>query len=145
MVRGVCYTGCGRDYVTYIEGLPVGDTAGHVVSIYSRKGLALLENGEVATYTNWGTLDFIKGNGSVQGYSMLTYPDGSTTVYKIQGTVEAGINKLTGEFIKGTGKFEGIKGTLSITGKTMTPYSKEKGTIGDAYYDITVTYTLPQK
>ena len=129
-------------YITYIENLPVGDTAGHVLSVSSRKGLALFENGEVAIYTNWSTLDFIKGNGSVQGYSILTYPDGSTTVHKIQGTIEAGIQKLTGEFIRGTGKFEGIKGSLSITGKSMTPYSKEKGTMGDAYYDITATYTF---
>jgi hypothetical protein len=50
--------------------------------------------------------------------------------------------KTTTEIIKGTGRFEGIKGTTSSIGKTF-PGSK-----GEAYRytdDVTFTYTLPPK
>jgi hypothetical protein len=132
-------------YLVYLEVLPVGDEEGHIVGTFSRKGLSFYENGEVATYTNWGTLDFIRGNGAFQGYSLLTFQDGSTQTVKWRGTAEASVYKLTGEYIKGTKRFEGIKGTFSGTGKALTPYSKEKGTFGDFFIDITGTYTLPSK
>jgi hypothetical protein len=132
-------------YLAHVEVLPVGDVEGHFVGTFSRKGLSFYENGEVATYTDWGTLDFIKGNGSFQGYSMLTFQDGSTNWIRWQGTVEGSVYNLTGEYTKGTKRFEGIKGTFSGTGKALTPYSKEKGTFGDAFFDITGTYTLPSK
>jgi len=132
-------------YLAHFEALPVGDVGGHIVATFSRKGLSFQENGEVATYANWGTLDFIKGNGSFQGYSLVTFQDGSTYTVRWQGTVEGSLYRLAGEFIKGTKRFEGIKGTFSGTGKALTPYSKEKGTLSDAYFDITSTYTLPSK
>jgi len=132
-------------YLAHIEVLPVGDVEGHIVGTFSRKGLSFYENGEVAVYTNWGTIDFIKGNGPFQGYSLVTFQDGSTYTIRWQGTAEGSVYKLAGEFIKGTKRFEGIKGTFSGTGKALTPYSKEKGTLSDAYYDITSTYTLPSK
>jgi len=137
-------------YLSNVEVLPVGDAEGHLLGLFSRKGLASFENGEVATFTNWGTQDATKGRGTFDYYVMLTFDDNSTTVAKGQGTFEPGpkglsLYKGTAEFIKGTGRFEGIKGNLSYTGRSLTPYSKEKGTMGDAYYDVTSTYTLPSK
>ncbi len=132
-------------YLARIEVLPVGDVEGHIVGTFSRQGLSFYDNGEVAVYKNWGTIDFIKGNGPFQGYSLVTFQDGSTYTIKWQGTTEGSLYKLAGEFIKGTKRFEGIKGTFSGTGKALTPYSKEKGTLSDAYFDITSTYTLPSK
>ena len=132
-------------YVVHFDALPVDDVEGHIVGTVLRKGLALFEKGEVATCTNWATVDLIKGNGSFQGYSLLTYQDGSSSTQKFQGTMESGVYKGMAEFTMGTKRFEGIKGTLSITGKALTPYSKEKGTWGDAYFDFAGTYTLPSK
>ena len=137
-------------YLTNMEVLPVGDAEGHILFTFSRKGLAFFENGEVATFTNWGTQDATKGKGTFDYYVMLTFDDNSTTVAKGQGTMEPGpkglsLYKGTAEFIKGTGRFEGIKGNLSYTGRQLTPYSKEKGLWSDAYYDATGTYTLPPK
>ena len=54
--------------------------------------------------------------------------------------------KGTGEFIRGTGRFEGIKGikgAVTFSGKEVTPYSKE--TKSDVYFDATATYILPSK
>jgi hypothetical protein len=132
-------------YVTHFEVLPVGDVEGHILGTVSRKGLVFFENGEIATYTVWVTIDLIKGNGSFQGYSLTTYQDGSTQVNKLQGTLEAGMYKFTGEYVKGTKRFEGIKGTIASTGKSLTLYSKEKATFSDVYFDVTGTYTLPSK
>jgi hypothetical protein len=50
--------------------------------------------------------------------------------------------KSANEFIKGTGRFEGIKGTISGTGNKI-PYVKD-GPLKISS-DVTFTYTLPPK
>ncbi len=132
-------------YSVHLDSLRVGDAEAHVIALFSRKGLAFLKHGEVAEYTNWGTVDLIKGKGSVRGYTMLTHQDGSTTLATLQGTTEAGAVKLTGEFTKGTGRFEGIKGTIAISGTSLMPFDEERETLENVYYEVTATYTLPPK
>ena len=98
-----------------------------------------------------GWFDSIKGKSSYEGYGLVTYEDGSTTISKLQGNLtpiegtKQRSGKGTGEYIKGTGRFEGIKGSFSYTGKQVTPYSKKEGTFSDSYYDVTATYTVPSK
>jgi len=130
-------------YMIKYEAIPVGDIEGHFIILFSRRGLAYFENGEVATIQNCGTADSTKGKGTVQFYSIVTFADDSSIVGKFEGTQEH--HKGTGEYIKGTGRFEGIKGTFTYAGKTLTPYSKEKGTMADFYYDVNSTHTLPSK
>jgi hypothetical protein len=137
-------------YVLKLEILPVGDVEGHIIGFYFRKGLAHFETGETGTIRNCGTADYIKGSGPVQFYSIVTFEDGSTIVGKYEGTVERnpkghGLAKGTGEYTKGTGRFAGIKGKFTWAGKSITAYSKEKETLGDFYYDVNATYTLPSK
>ncbi len=138
-------------YQAKAEWGPVGDVEGHIIGFFSRRGLIFFENGEVATYSNRGTFDSTKGHGSYVGYGLVTYEDGSTTLSKFQGTstpiegTKLKTSKGTGEYIKGTGRFEGIKGTFSFTGKRLTPFSKKTGTRSDLYADVTATYTLPSK
>ncbi len=138
-------------YLAKVEWSPVGDVEGHIIGFFSRRGLLFFENGEVATYSNRGTFDYTKGHGSFVGYGLVTYEDGSTTISKLQGTstpiegTNLKTSKGTGEYIKGTGRFEGIKGTFSFTGKRLTPFSKKTGTRSDYYADVTATYTLPSK
>jgi hypothetical protein len=50
--------------------------------------------------------------------------------------------KAKGEYVKGTGKYEGIKGNVTIEGKYITPYNKE--TKGDAVFNQKASYTLPK-
>jgi hypothetical protein len=136
--------------LTKLDYVLLPDVKGHVVGVYERRGVAIFEN-EVAAVTAWGTFDMIKKEGSFQGYSQLTYEDGSTTLVKGSGTkVFAPGSKLRiykemkGEYIKGTGRFEGIKGKTSATGKEITPYTKDK-TKQDNWIEVTATYTLPKK
>jgi hypothetical protein len=136
-------------YVTKMEVLPVPDVPGHLYGIYERRGVAIFENGEEAAYWNCGMFDLINKSGPYQGYCILTYKDGSTIIIKNKGTLmipkggKSPVSEGTGIYIKGTGRFEGIKGTLTFKGHYITPYSKD--TKGDMIFSTTGTYTLPSK
>ena len=138
------------NYETQREVIQVGDMEGHTLMLTTRRGLAFFENGGVATYTNWARFDSTKSKSTIDGYTMLTFEDGSTIVYKFNGIWEPSprgfpVGKGTGEFTKGTGRYEGIKGDVTWSGKVYTLVSKEKGTLGDSALEVTATYTLPQK
>lgn len=132
-------------YLVKVEAIPVPDTEKHAIGIYERRGVAIFENGEVAAYHTRGIFDFTKGKGMFQGYSETKYKDGSTTMVKYEGSMAVIKKDRTfsgkGEYIKGTGRFEGIKGNTSFSGKYITPYTKDK-TKGDTLIDGTGTYTL---
>jgi len=135
------------------EYMPIGDIEGHIFAMFEFRGLVFID-GEVAVFTGWAQGDFIKGVGLVQNYYKLVYEDGSTQVLKSKF-----INKYTapdgktgvyedgkGEFIMGTGRFVGIKGTDSYTGKRIMPISPGlKEARGDFIIEGTQTYTLPPK
>jgi len=137
------------NYITKVEYIPVGDVKGHIVGLYERRGLVLFENGEVASQLSRGTFDFTAGNGPIDLYSKTTFKDGSTTWAKAHATgtrapgEKLGFIKIKFEYVKGTGRFKGIKGSLSCEGKYVTPHSKE--TKGDLCLECTGTRTLPSK
>lgn len=139
-------------YHNKVEVIPVGDVEGHVLIVVDSKGLYLAGN-EVAVRSAWTTGDVTKGKGLVQGYEVLTYEDGSTIVSKYQVSLTPGpggkiglYQDGKGEYTKGTGRFEGIKGTYTFTGKRLTPVNlKENVSRGDVVYEGTATYTLPPK
>ena len=89
------------------------------------------------------------GGGPFISYSTLTFQDGSTIIthnkgiskeHSASGPPEI---KITAEIIKGTGRFEGIKGTVSTWNKAMP---LEKGELGEKILgETTLTYTLPKK
>jgi len=129
-----------------VEMMEVGDVPGHVIGVLELRGLSF-ENDEVGTYSGWVTVDYTNGSGKHEGYGITTFEDGSTHVSKVQGTTKASedgkISEFEGTFtfIGGSGRFEGIKGEGSYTGKRIAPLS-----VGaDSYIDLTSTYTLPSK
>lgn len=136
-------------YIVKTEVVPVSDVPGHICGLYERRGVVIFENGEEAAYWNCGTFDLIKYSGPYQGYCILTYKDGSTVIIRNKGmlTIPKGgklpVSEGTGTYIKGTGRFEGIKGTLTFKGYYITPYSKD--TKGDMINFTTATYTMPSK
>ena len=133
--------------ITKMEFIPVPDVKGHVIGVLERRGVAIYENGEIAAYHGQVSFDAFKEHATYIGYSEITYADGSTTICKSQGTRSGSMPRLikgTGEYIKGTGRFEGIKGKTSYDGKQNIPYTKD-ATKGDAVFDVTSTYTLPKK
>jgi hypothetical protein len=88
--------------------------------------------------------DTLPGKGSqVIGYGFYTFDDGSTIIQRFQRLIsETGSAKSTSDLIKGTGRFEGIKGTYSSTGKM---FPRIKGEAEKYSMDVTLTYTLPPK
>jgi hypothetical protein len=134
------------------EFIPVGDVEGHIVALFEYRGLGF-QDGEVAVISGSAYGDFIKGVGPVSNYIKWTYNDGSTTVTKNQFNAKIAPDGKTGlyedgkgEFIMGTGRFAGIKGSTSFKGKRVTPFSPGlKETRGDFYTEGTMTYTLPSK
>jgi hypothetical protein len=133
--------------IAKMEFFPIPDMKGHVVGVLERRGVAIYENGETAAYHSMILFDSTKGQGTWEGYGELSFADGSMTIEKSQGTAEAGTPRLvkgTDQYIKGTGRFEGIKGELSFNCKWATPYTQDT-TKGDLVCDVTSTYTLPKK
>jgi hypothetical protein len=130
------------------ERISVGYEEGHVLGLQIMEGVAFFENGEIAKTTSYSIFDGIRGKGTqIIAYNIFTFDDGSTIVTRVQrlialGQTEIGSAKATGELIKGTGRFEGIKGTTSSTGKQ---FLQTKGEPSRAANDITFTYTLPTK
>jgi len=133
--------------ITKIEIVPISDVKGHVVGVLERRGVAIYENGETAAYHSMISFDAFKEQATWSGYADLSFADGSMTICKVQGTRSGsmpGLIKGTGKYIKGTGRFEGIKGESSLNGRQVTPYTKD-ATKGDLVCDVTSTYTLPKK
>lgn len=135
-------------FLTRVEVLEVGDVADHIIGIYGTTGLeSNYEAGEVASPTNRGTLDYIKGAGTYEAYSIATYEDGSTCTYKVLGTTrpdrkgKGSLFEATLTLIGGTGRFAGIQGEGSYTGRRIAPLD----TAAPIYVDFTVTYTLPER
>jgi hypothetical protein len=138
-------------YVGYFQKAeiqPVGDVEGHYLAIFEFRGLAFVD-GEVAIVSGVAYGDFVKGVGPATNYVKYVFDDGSTmeTINRFKATAPDAKTSLwedgKGEFTKGTGRFAGIKGSLSWTGKRLTGFSKE--TKGEHFCDGTITYTLPPK
>jgi len=136
--------------LTRVEWIAVPDVEKHVLILFERRGAAIFENGETAAYHTRGTTDSIKGQGTFHGYSDYLFKDGSTIISEYTGTMwyppGEKLHSLKGEakYIKGTGRFEGIKGTASFSGNYVAPYTKDE-TKGEFVVDVTATYTVPSK
>jgi len=136
-------------YVIKGENVPVSDVEGHSVGLQVRGAFYVFENGEVATSSVVVTGDFIKGSGSFMQYVTVTFADGSTIIIKSQGRVGGSASGSTTAggwkslIIKGTGRFEGIKGTQAAKARYLPVEKGEAGPKG--YGEGTFTYTLPSK
>jgi hypothetical protein len=132
------------------EAIPVDDVEGHIVMLAERKSFYVFENGEVATGNFVVTGDFVKKAGPWMQYGTLKFQDGSTIIYKSQGVFGGGAASMKSEILKGTGRFEGIKGTQSGKAKYLPPEKGEPGgepgmNINKGYGEGSFTYTLPTK
>jgi hypothetical protein len=137
------------NHVTKAEMVPIADVEGHVVGVSVREGVAVFENGELGWHKVTQSVDLIKGAGTIASYFVCTFLDGSTFMVRTKGTVEAtpqGVTsaaKLTGDIIHGTGRFQGIKGTMTVSAKMLPP---EKGELGPkSLSEHSLVYTLPGK
>jgi hypothetical protein len=137
------------NHVVKAEAVPIPDAEGHLVRLTLREGVNIYENGELAWVKSVLYNDLIKGAGAIDIYTTAAFPDGSTITTHTKGRVEAtpaGLqtgSKITGEIIHGTGRFQGIKGTVSSSSKTLPPEKGEPS--GKSIGEGTMVYTLPSK
>jgi hypothetical protein len=127
------------------QDVPVADVEGHTVSLYVRGAFYVFDNGEVATINHVATGDLVNGAGPFMQYVTINFPDRSTITIKSQGTIGAAGASAgwTSKIIKGTSRFEGIKGTQSAKAKYLPVEPGEAGS--KVYGEGTITYTLPPK
>ena len=126
----------------------IGDPAqGHLRGAWVRRGLTIFEDGEVAAYSALGDFDITKGKGSISGYDTTFFDDGSSWSTKFTGQFSVGPKGLwviphEGEFVAGTGRFEGITGKLVYTSRQI---NKHKDFADYAETEGSATYTVPPK
>jgi len=137
------------NHVIKTESFPIPDAEGHFIIPNIREGVIILENGELGWLKGTLIFDAIKGAGTVDMYPTWTFQDGSTITARTRGTVEAtpqGVPstvKFVGDMIHGTGRFQGIKGSVTISAKLLPT---EKGELGPkALGETILVYTLPSK
>jgi hypothetical protein len=125
------------------DNVPVADAEGHWVGYGVRGSFLVFENGEVAYSEAVIFRDWMKTAGTISQYSTIKFQDGSTITTKTQGTTGVGTAGMTTEIIKGTGRFQGIKGTGASKAKY---FPLEKGEAAPkGWGEGTLTYTLPPK
>ena len=133
-------------HVVKAEVIAVGDVPGHIVGVAESRGLIFPDTGEVGTWSSKITLDLTNGNGPTLTYGVNTFEDKSTmiTLGKTVATARpdgTATFEGTATYIGGTGRFAGIQGGSSYTGKRMAPLTP--GVPADAFLDYVATYTLP--
>jgi len=129
-----------------VEVMQIGDAPSHVVGIADASGLSFQDSGEVANYSGKIFFDLTDGTGPHQAYAVVTFEDKSTLISLNKGVTTAhpdGTSTFEGTFtyIGGTGRFSGVKGGGSYTGKRMAPWAP--GGAADSFSDSVATYTLP--
>jgi hypothetical protein len=131
------------------ERAQLDDVDGHDVTLVQRGGFYVFENGEITTIRRVSLNDLIKGAGPYTLYETMTFSDGSTMMLKGQGMLSGSAvgqhtsGEAAAEIIKGTGRFEGAKGTQRYKMKFLPA---DKGEAGPKQYgEGTITYTLPAK
>ena len=135
-------------HFTKVETMQVGDLTGHVVGVVDASGLSFPDRNEIGVYSSKIMFDVTNGTGTHQSYGVTTFEDKATTVTLNKGVTTAhpdGTSGFEGTFsyIGGTGRFAGIKGGGTYTGRRMAPLSPGSG--AEAYSDYTSTYTLPDR
>jgi hypothetical protein len=107
---------------------------------YRRDGTAVLKSGETAAFLGDGTAYAIdeKGMAPFKIQYMLRFEDGSTITLRSSGTRHQfdGTTSGSGDFINGTGRFDGITGSVRHTGQVSG---------STAELDWAGSYTLPGK
>ena len=126
------------------ERVKVTEAEGVVIGVLDRKGLSIFENGEIAVTNCRGTFDTKKG---FQGYSSLSFEDGSTLLLSWKGPTsnsrsekywEYGIDV---DFVEGTGRFKGVKGSGSYKSKQPL-WDADYKAKGITLYEFNGSYSL---
>ena len=107
--------------------IKVDDTEGHTLGVGISKGVDVITS---SIFISRSTSDFVKGNGTHQGYTKTMYKNGDISFSKFQGKISTtmspkGIPLVTFEgtwsLTKGVGKWENAQGNGTYKGKFVGP------------------------
>ena len=130
----------GTTFNTDWKQIEVGDEEGHVLAVYSSKQLYVdNKTGEKSVSSGVNTMDInIKtGQGTVSGYGVSVDKDGDKIIRTIEGKPVGKAHwSGTWKYIRGTGKYEGIKGS-----GTWNSYSMGQGE--PAYVEVEGEVEMP--
>ena len=126
-------------HVVKSEIFVIPDKGGHEVGLNIRDTVCAFENGDVAFGKGIVFIDRVLMIGSINQYTTYTFRDGSTIVIHTAGTTT-----FSGEIIYGTGRFQGIKGTATISPIGFFPLEQGEASPKN-YGNGTFVYTLPSK
>ena len=105
----------GTGYATKLEKIEVGDVEGHIIAIGQAKQVFINENtGEKIFGIAVNSMDINPKMGklTVNGYGIKTAPNGDQLISEHMGqAADKGHVKGTFSWVKGTGQFEGVKGS----------------------------------
>ncbi|MCF8097552.1 MAG: hypothetical protein K9K65_06880 [Desulfarculaceae bacterium] len=137
-------------HLSKVHKMQAPDAEDHLLGLYEHQGVALFPDDQAAACTTRGRFDVYDSQGGERGhdgYGEISFADGSTIYFKCQGkeTFKDG-SKLPwvtgqGTFMKGTGRFKGITGTLTYQGGYVTGLDKNDAG-GDAVLTYQADYTL---
>ncbi len=126
-------------HATSVQSQQVGDVDGHTLGLARQSGLALLPDGSVGTTFFTAINDYTKDAGTYIAYYSLTLNDGSVLWFKVAGSAQP--NDTTIIFpeapvsiLRGTGRFEGVRGNGTFTGQRVTPLAAG----ADLYADVVI-------
>ena len=129
------------------ERVSLGEDPSFRVGLHENRGLVFFDGGEVATALTIHTFDgrSTEARSTHAGYRRFTFEDGSTQVIRFEGTggwnleEDKFVYQGAYEYIHGSGRFDGIQGGGSDSGKSYD--SVEEGVGG--FSEFTGSYTMP--
>ena len=114
----------GRDVLYNVADTwtQIGEKKSRGIGTYEVTGLSFMERGETGTALDRGSYMYEDGMSSAQGVYVVTFSDGSSFTQTYSATSRPGddgirISEGTFEFVEGTGRYSGIDGNGSYTGK----------------------------
>ena len=139
--------GRNTSHTQKVEMMEVGDVPGHFMGVSQTHGIGFYAKGpdigEIIPRGGTAIFDVVKGKGTITGYELKTFKDGSTIVLKWSGTltpIDEGkrtAQEGTWEVTSGTGRYAGSKGGGTWKGERIGDFK----TGGDSYFDWTGTIT----
>jgi hypothetical protein len=114
----------GATYTTEFEPFEVGDDKGHIIGLYKQKGILFNEiTGTRSVDQGMGIMDINpKTGGFIRGYGITIDKDGDKMIRSYEGRpVAKGQSEGNWSYIKGTGKYEGIKGGGTWSSYMLAP------------------------
>jgi hypothetical protein len=119
-VAAACLTMSGPALATDIAWHAKGEPASWHNANYERKGTVDFKTGEQGSYLTYGT-NHKDENGLMPWVSqtVFRFDDLSSITVRMAGNFDRAsqITKGSGEFVSGTGRFEGITGKVTLVGK----------------------------